>query len=234
MKSALFSVKMAVGAVSLFTLFGAPASREAFAAPTQSANEIIVTRKPTTGVQWEITLPKGAAGHLQDQAWLVVDGQAEGLAGYDIASSAAKQPLTLYVNINSQLDGEVKDILKAQGFPVKQDMTVYRVSYGVNRADEYTLPTTLHFRHVSNAIAYNNDGIPDTARYKIGERIPLFSAVAWDSETSALKIFDSSRRAYPNLPRDLVHRITIEVQFLPMTPDGKIDSSMNETHPVGP
>ena len=79
-------------------------------------------------------------GRVQDQAWLVVDGHSQGIAGDDIPPTEWKKPLKFYANINNSLDGEVKDILEAQGVPVKKNVTVYRVSLGVGHPDEYTLP----------------------------------------------------------------------------------------------
>ena len=191
--------------------------------------DIIVTRDwgppsgpVTSGTTWNVTLPPG---RLTDQAWLVVDGHSQGLAGYDIDPNGLHKPARFYVDLNGDLDGQVKDILKAQGFPVKPGVTVYRVSYAVNVPSEYHEPFTLHFRHECRVVGFNNTYFPETARYKIGDRITLFDAVMWDTSASAMRIFDTKdplHRPRPGLPVDLVHHVMVQVQFLRVGPDDNV------------
>ena len=88
------------------------------------------------------------------QAWLVVDGHSQGLAGYDIDPAAHDKP---------------------------QRVVVYRGIYGVNFSGAYSEPLTLRFRHFVGGIAFRNDFLPDSARYKIGDRITVFDVVMFDS-----------------------------------------------------
>lgn len=201
--------------------------RGAQAAPAPDAHTIHIARdwSATTGVKWDIALPTEAAGHLQDQAWLVVDGHSEGLVGGDIPPADVNKPLSLYANISDNLDGAIKDILRAQGFPVKEGVTVYRITYGVDRPDEGTLPQTLRFRHAANNLMFNNAFLPATVDCRIGDRVTIFDAVMLDSDMKPAQIFNSESLKHkfpPGLPTDLVHHVQIQVQFLSTTPDGKI------------
>lgn len=216
-------IKPFITAGFLFLLTGILLAQKISAAPTGD-NSIVVTTAPgnALGPAWNAALPKDIAGHVQDQVWLVIDGHSEGIGGGDFGTGHHPKSLKFYTSMSNHLDGEVKDILKAQAFPVKQNVPVYRISYGADHPGEYSLSRALHFRHSAAALIFNNDWIPAQSLYKIGDRITLLSAVALDSGTSAMKVFDPMHRAYPGLPRDLVHRIAIEVQFLPATPDGTI------------
>lgn len=201
------------------------------AAPVQSDNTIIIKRASgvTSGVAWDITLPPGKQDHIQDQVWLVVDGKSEGLGGDDMPPSDylknSHKPLRLYANITDDLDGEVKDILKAQGLPVKADVTTYRIHYGVFSPAMYSLTETLHFRNSAYLLEFQNDWLPQTARYKVGERITLLDAIALDSSqlpvTKALDVTNFlHQRIKPGVSPDLAHHIMIQVQFLPVGPNG--------------
>ncbi len=215
-------------ALGVALALGLPAARVA-AAPPLDGKTIIVTRvsgppngPPTSGTTWDVTLPPG---RFTDQAWLVVDGHSQGLAGYDVDPNDHHKPARFLVNINNDLDGQVKDILKAQGLPVKRGVTVYRVTYAVNVPSEYSEPLVLHFRHEAVGIDFNNTYFPEIARYKIGNRITLFDAVMWDSKADFMKTFDLKdprHRPRPGLPVDLVHHVMVQVQFLRVRPDDKV------------
>lgn len=208
----------------LASLLGA---RETAAAPAPEADHIVVSRaagEQTAEGQWIVTLPKDQAGHLQDQVWLVSNGHSEGLAGGFISPIECRKPLCLTASVNGDMDSAVKDILQAQGLPVKPDVSVYRVSYGVNRPS-ITSHATLRFRHGQEAFLYNTMYQPETARYKFGDRITLFDGVLLDSGIGAMTVFDPKdplHQPRPGLPVDLVQHVMIQVQFLPAAAYGKI------------
>ena len=200
--------------------------------PAQDQEAVISVRRGMSagsGAEWDITLPKGTPGRIQDQVWLVIDGQSEGIGGCDIPPldfpGAGRKPLRVYAGISNDLDGQVKDIMKAQGLPVKSDMTVYHISYGVGTPAQCTLPKGLHFRHSANALLWENWRLPATSHHSIGDRITLMDAVALDSAALGPKAFDLRNvwgRVKPDLPTDLAHHIEIQVQFLRVGPDGKL------------
>jgi len=186
--------------------------------PQQAADEILVTRVPDvpSGAVWDITLPPGAEGTLTDQEWLVVDGQSVGYGGGFLPPDAADKPLKLYANANDEMDEMIKDTLKAQGFPVKQGVSVYHISLGLNVPVSISSSRTLRLRHSRSILMYTP--IPAEKRYKVGDKIPLYDVAAIDASVSHSKIFDPKDptfHTYARLPNDLAHRITIQIQFLP-------------------
>ena len=182
----------------------------------QAADEILVTRVPDvpSGGAWDVTLPPGASGTLMDQEWLVVDGKSEGYGGGYISPAAGK-PFKLYANANDEMDGLVKDTLKAQGFPVKQGVSVYHITFGFNTPVSVSSSKTLRLRHFANRHMYTM--IPSEKHYKVGDKIPLYEVVAIDTAVPFNKTFDpkdTTLRTYARMPNDLAHRITIQIQFL--------------------
>ena len=156
-------------------------------------------------------------------------------------------PLHYTGSVSSDLDGQVKDILKAQGLPIKENITTYRVSGGINipmsgygfpgaspgglSVPTYVAPSyipagttkseTLHFRHAAYIVL--NVQLASNGAYKIGDKIPIFEAVVLDTSTSlmdAAELNNDFRFGRDvKLPADLMHRITIQVQFVPkLTP----------------
>jgi len=139
-----------------------------------------------------------------------------GPRGGDPLLRNAPQSLWYYVPVDSDLDGQIKGILKAQEVPVKQNLTTYHVIYGVNRSIALSLSKTLHFRHAASLPAFIP--LPFTATYKAGDKSTLFDAVALDSSMTmrdALGPNNTYSGKFARLPNDLVHRITMQVQFLP-------------------
>ena len=202
---------------ALTLLAAALAAPSGFAGAPPNAGEITVSRATDpAGTAWDVTLPPGIAKTLQDQMWLVVDGKSEGFGGGDFLGDDTAKPLRVYVGVSDERDTEVKDILKAQGFPVKPDVTVYRVTYGLNRPTALNRPLTLHFRHAASLTAFSP---LSEAHYKPGDKITLFDAVMLDSSvkmSDVLKEGDLFSPHYKRLPNDQVHRVTIQVQFLPV------------------
>ena len=123
-------------------------------------------------------------------------------------------------NVSDDLDGQVKDILKAQGLPTKPGIITYHLSYGVNRPVTGSSSQTLRFRHGSNVLTYTPSF--GTATYKVGDKITLIDAVMLDSSITMQQALgpntNTSFGKFAHLPNDLLHRITIQVQFVPKTP----------------
>ena len=178
-----------------------------------SAATITVTR---TSNGCDITLPKAAANALTDQVYLVIDGNSEGFGGGFYFPDAALKPLHYTASVSNDLDNQVKDILKAQGVPVKDNVTTYHIICGINIPNSVSVSKSLTFRHESNVIGYTQ--YPTHTNYKIGDKIPLFEAVALDSSVETSGILGKSAEKQNQLPHDLLHRITIQVQFVPKTP----------------
>ena len=177
-----------------------------------SPNAILVTR---TVSGCDTTLPAGIAKTLTDQVSLVIDGKTEGFGGGFYFLDAASKPLHYTASISSDLDGQVKDILKAQDVPVKDNVTTYHVICGVNVPNSVSVSKSLTFRHEASVLGYTQ--YPAHASYKIGDKIPLFEAVALDSSAATLGILGKSAEKQDQLPHDLLHRMTIQVQFVPKT-----------------
>ncbi len=188
----------------------------AISAMAQTQNSTAAITVTRVGDGCDIRLSPEVAKTVQDQVWVVVDGTAEGAGGYDFAREDAAKPLHYKANVNDDLDGQVKDILKAQGLPVKADITTYRITYAVNVPSEYSISHSLHFRTESGALGYTQ--FPTRMTYKVGERIPIFEAVAVDASVVISGILGKSAEKQNQLPHDLLHRITIQVQFVPKTP----------------
>ncbi len=177
------------------------------------SGSITVTR---TADGCDITLSPDKAKMLTDQIWLVVDGKSEGFGG-GYYNSFEEKPVHYTGHVSSELDGNVKDILKAQGFLTKENIVTYQVSFGVNEPESGYVSKTLHFRKGSNILAFTH--YPASAVYKAGDKIPIFEAVAIDSSQDTAGILGKSAEKQNQLPHDLLHRITIQVQFVPkMTP----------------
>ena len=180
-------------------------------AQTQIPPAAIAVTRASNGC--DITLPAAAAKTLTDQVYLVIDGNSEGFGGGLYFPDAALKPLHYTASVSNDLDGQVKDILKAQGVPVKDNVTTYHIICGVNIPNSVSVSKSLSFRHESNLISYTQ--FPLYAVYKIGDKIPLFEAVALDSSVITSGILGKSTEAQNRLPYDLLHRITIQVQFVP-------------------
>ena len=125
-------------------------------------------------------------------------------------------PLHYNADVSSDLDGQVKDIFKAQGISVKTNLTTYHVTCGVNAPVSISRSLTLRFRHDSYALI--NKQFPSTATYKIGDKVPIYDALALDSSITMHDVLgknDIESGKFAPLPNDLLHRITIQVQFVP-------------------
>lgn len=149
----------------------------------------------------------------------MVDGQSGGFGGGFLSPDAAAKPLRLYANVSDEMDEMIKDTLKAQGFPVKQGVSVYHISLGLNVPVSISSPKALRLRHSRSVLMYTP--IPAEKRYKVGDKIPLYDVVAIDSSVPGNKIFDRKDltfRTYARMPNDLAHRITVQIQFLPAPP----------------
>ncbi len=187
-------------------------------AQTHSPTATITVTRTVDGC--DITLSPQVAKTVTDQTWLVIDGKSEGFGGEDYFPDDAAKPLHFVASVSDDLDGQVKDILKAQGLPTKPDTITYRLSYGINRPVVVSFSQTLHFRHGSNILTYAP--LLGTATYKVGDKITLIDAVMPDSSITMQQALgphnDIFSGKFAPLPNDLLHRITIQVQFVPKTP----------------
>jgi hypothetical protein len=210
-------MKLPLAPLVLSALVAAPAARPAAgpAPPMPEAGVIRVTPAPeAAGRAWDVTLPGETAPHLIDQVWLVVDGKPRGLGGGDRLDTG--RPLRVSAAFSDERDGEVKDILSAQGLPVRRNVTVYQITYGVDRPVAVRSPLTLRFRHATNVTTYTP--LEFSAPYKVGDKITLLDAVMLDSSVRMSDVQTSSdlfSPRYKRLSDDLVHRVTLQIQFLP-------------------
>lgn len=184
-------------------------------AQTASPSAPIVVTRTIDGCN--ITLSPEVAKAVTDQTWLVIDGKSESFGGGDCFTDDAAKPLHFVANISDDLDGQVKDILKAQGLPTKLDIITYHLSYGMNRSVAGSISQTLHFRHGSNILTYTP--LLGTTTHKVGDKITLIDAVMPDSSITMQQALgphnDIFSGKFAPLPNDLLHRITIQVQFVP-------------------
>lgn len=206
--------------VVLLALTLSPVAAHADSGQAPASSGVITVTRTADGKGCDVVLSLEAAKKTaRDQLWLVVDGKSEGFGGGYYDAQAPKTPLRYTGSISGDLDGSIKDILKAQGFPIKENTITYHVSFGVNQPDSGSISETLHFRHGSNVLMFTQ--LPATATYKVGDRIPIFEAVALDSSITMRDALgpnnDISSRKFVHLPNDLLHRITIQVQFVPKT-----------------
>ncbi len=196
------------------TLLMAPAT--AALAQTTKPPATITVNRTADGKGWHITLPPSVINTVTDQYWLTIDGKAEGFGGdYYNPDFFPKMPLRYAGNVSNNLDGQVKDILEAQGLPTKANVTTYHITCGINSPDSVSISKSLSFRHESNLINYTQ--FSSHASYRVGDKIPIFEAVALDSSVVTSGILGKSVEKQNQLPHDLLHRITIQVQFVPKT-----------------
>ena len=203
-------IKLTVPLLAL-TLLPVYAHADPNQTPTSAAT-IAVTR---TSNGCDIALPQNAAQALTDQVFLVIDGNSESFGGGLYFPDAASKPLHYTASVSNDLDNQVKEILKAQGIPVKDNVTTYHVICGVNIPNSVSVSKSLTFRHEANVLGYTQ--YPTHANYKIGDKIPLFEAVALDTSVATSGILGKSTEKQNQLPHDQLHRITIQVQFVPKT-----------------
>lgn len=180
---------------------------------------------------YDITLPPSDAKTVVDRMYLVIDGKSEDLvAWYNPNARRQTKSIHYLATASSDMDRQVKDILTAQGLPTKPDFTTYHVAAGIGipvSGGGYfpavaTLSKTLHFTHASgnsvNVNAYANKTL-----YKIGDKIPVFDEAVLDSDTSFADALGPnntlSSGKFVTLPLGQMHRITIQVQFVPKTVD---------------
>ncbi len=225
-------MKPAAPLISL-ALLSVPATAVLAQTPSPSATITVTRRADGTGstTGWDINLPPDMEKTATDQITLVIDGKNYGLGGFYIPGLTAL-PLHYVASASSDLDGQVKDILKAQGIPIKVNTITYRITAGIivpvigGSGTPATVPATaedsetLRFRHGCNMFAYVQ--LPSKATYKAGDKITLFDAVALDSSITMQQALgphnDIFSGKFVPLPNDLLHRITIQVQFVPKTP----------------
>lgn len=202
-------------------------------APAFAAPDISVARAPD-GAGWDITLSPAIADTVNGKIWLVIDGKSGTLNTEEFFPAEAHKPLRFQAKADSDLDGKVKHILTAQGLATKPDMTTYFVSYTLNNFGRITIPETLHFAKMQYADIYTSP--PSPATYKIGDRITLFGVVALSSGIMVpdiglppgVNVYDapSPTDTFSNTPdasasEGKVHRIYIQVQFVPKPADKK-------------
>lgn len=183
----------------------------ATAAPAQTPTAAITVTRTSDGCY--IMLSPEVAKTVQDQVWLVIDGKSEGFGRYFYSPDMSSKPLHYTVSVSSDLDSQVKDILKAQGIPFRSSVTTYHIICGVNVPNNISVSKSFSFRHESNILAFTP--IPETAAYKIGDKIPLLEAIALDTSLSSSGIIGNDVKKQDLMPHDLLHRITIQVQFVP-------------------
>ncbi len=180
-------------------------------AQTQNPTAAITVIRTDKGC--DITLSPVIISTVQDQVWPVIDGKSEGFGGGDYISDDSEKPLHLVVSVSDDLDKQVKDIFKAQGILFKSSVTTYHIVCGLNAPNNFSVSKSLIFRHESNILS--NASLPLTATYKVGEKITVYEGVALDSGMTTSGILGKSTETQNQLPHDLLHRITIQVQFVP-------------------
>ena len=201
-------------AVLLLALALLPLSVHAAPSPSSDSSGTITVTRTADGKGFNITLPSSRINTVTDRFWLTIDGSTQEFGGdFYTPEFYPKMPLRYIGSVSSDLDGQVKDILKAQGLPVKENVTTYQIMCGVNSPNSISVSKSLSFRHVSNLISY--PPLPFHAVYKIGDKITLFEAVALDSSATTSGILGKSVEKQNQAPHDLLHRITLQVQFVP-------------------
>lgn len=202
-------------------------------APAFAAPDISVAAAPN-GAGWDITLSPAIADTVTGKIWLVIDGKSKMINTGDFFAEDVHKPLRFQAKADSDLDGKVKQILTAQGLATKPDMTTYFISYTLNGFGRITVPETLHFRTKQYADLYALP--PNPATYKLGDRITLFGLVALSEGITVPDIGLPRGVFVTDVPKPTetfsdtptasasegkVHRIYIQVQFVPKPADKK-------------
>ncbi len=202
-------------------------------APVFAAPDISVARTPNEA-GWDITLSPAIADKVMDRMWLVVDGKSKMINYGDFYAAEARKTLHYQAKADSSLDGDVKQILAAQGLATKPDVTTYFFSYSLNGSNRLSGAETLHFAKMQASQAYTQP--PSIATYKVGDRITLYGVIAMNDGTTladlglppGVSVYDapSPNDTFSDSPdasasEGKVHRIYIQVQFVPKPADKK-------------
>lgn len=197
-------------------------------AQAQSLTAVITATRTSDGC--DITLPPSGMKTVVDRMYLVIDGKSEDLVGYDSLNALPQtKPIHYLASASSDTDSQIKDVLTAQGLPIKPDVTTYHVAAGIslptsNGSDfpaVETLSRTLHFTRASGS-AVDVDVSAHKTLYKVGDKIPIFDEVVLDSDITLKDALGPdnivSSGKFLALPPGQMHWITIQVQFVPKTP----------------
>jgi len=217
--AALFSagVHHLGGGHSASPTIGIPAAAQT---PAPTAIEIksmpsIVGNDDDPWHRFEITVPPSNPPLDMHVAFLV-DGKGEEVI--DEEPHAWPQPILFKYRLDSDDDSRVKDILEAQGLPVKKNLVTYKFAAGTNGQAGFN--KTIRFQHGPGGNGESTSG-PDNRDYAIGKKIVLDSRIISDSTfrgnfEKGLTYDQWTQPGYaPKTPPGLVHHLSVYVMFTP-------------------
>lgn len=216
MAAALFFTYVRPSHRLLAPVIGSPA-----AAQTSSLAIVQVKSLPNSGQNdgdlwhhYEITVPV-TGPPLDMHIAFLVDGKTEDTV---FRNPRWPQPVPFKYRLDHDDDSRVKDILKAQGLPVKQDLVTYK--FATEAGNEISFSQTIQFKGGLGGpqewLAHN-----DTLGAAVGEKIILEDTITAgrDFKEDFGKIRDSDLRMLPEYapktPPGMVHHLVVYMLFKP-------------------
>ena len=200
----------------------APVISSLAAAQTPSLATVQIKSIPNTSdnenASWqhfEISIPKTNPPLDMHTAFLV-DGHGEEIV--DEQPQAWPQPVSFKYRLDSDDDTRVKDILEAQGLPIKKNLVTYKFAAGTNGYTGFN--KTIRFQHGLGGNGESTSG-PDNRDYTIGKEIVLDNRIISDSAfkgnfEKGLTYDQWTQPEYaPKTLPGLVHHLSVYVMFTP-------------------
>jgi hypothetical protein len=216
MAAALFFTYFRPSHRSLASVIGSPAAAQA-----PDANVISVKSVPnmsTTDDLWqhfEVTVPP-TNPPLDMHITFLVDGHGEETV--DMSPTARSQPLPFKYRMDHDDDSRVKDILEAQGLPVKKNLVTYTCAFEAGNGISFS--KTIRFRHEMGG-PQEELGSNETVSASVGQKIILQNDVVADQGFTGdlSKIMTTEQQLQPEYaPKTLpgmVHHLVVYVLFTP-------------------
>ncbi len=195
------------------------------AAQTPSKTTIIVKPLPHTKEyeedpwhRFEITVPP-TIPPLDMHVAFLVDGK--GQDNVTMEPHSWDQPLPFKYRLDSDGDGRVKDILEAQGFPVKRNLVTYRFASGSYGWVGFS--KTIRFQHSPGGALESSSGTSSDGKVTamVGQKIFLENRLLSDTDfqgnLSSLRTpeeYDQPEYA-PKTAPGLVHHLSVYLMFMP-------------------
>lgn len=163
--------------------------------------------------EYDVVLP---SGKWECRTSVLVDGRG----GYASIAPVAggPQPSRLRFRLGTDLDSDVKAILKAQGLPVKENVMTYKAEFGLGGSG-MSFSRSVTFARGAPGGTLSRVG-PTQTEFQPGDRITLLDTVYADEQFPIPSY--PGPLDYPNdstfaahFPPNRVHRITGQVLFVP-------------------
>ena len=201
----------------LTPLVGSPVA----AAQTPGTQFIVVQKAPHIGDddlwnRYQITVPQ-TNPPLDMHTVLLIDGK--GINVSEQKPDAWAQSATFKYRLDTDDDDRVKNILVAQGLPVKKNLVTYRFTVAGSFGSIST-NRTIRFQHGGPGEQTSLSG-GESVTGAIGQKIVLENSMLADSDFSGSldRLFTLEQQEQPEFapetPRGLVHHVVVYVVFQP-------------------